>query len=197
MNQDYLWNRTGTDAEIEDLERKLAPFRLKAKEAPRIMPASEAPSRRRFGFRLAFAGLSFASVLVAAFTLLIGGDVLTDPASLSVSLENGPSKIVPVEIPEAPSFSSTSEVREAAVRTKPVERRATPQIDSKPVLPSAEPPSEDQMAKLTKEEREAYDQLLLALSVTTSSLKLVQDKADGNHLADDAPADAEIPERSN
>lgn len=197
MNEDYLWNRTGTDAGIEDLERKLAPFRLKATEAPRAVPVSEAPSRRRFGFRLAFAGLSFASVLAAAFVFLIGGSALTDPGQLSVKMENAPSRVPAVEIPKAPTASAVPEALRTAVNKRPVARRVAKRIEREPIPVSAEVPAEDQMAMLTREEREAYDKLMLALSVTSSSLKLVQAKADGSHLAEDVPADAEIPERSN
>lgn len=197
MNEDYLWNRTGTDAGIEDLERKLAPFRLKAKEAPRAAPAAEPRSRPRFGFRLAFAGLSFATVLVAAFLFLVGGGALSDPGSLSVKVDSAPSEVSAVEIPQAPSVSAIPGTSKRSANSRAVGRRISRTAEPEPVLPKAEAPAEDQMAMLTREEREAYDQLILALSVTTSSLKLVQAKADGSHLAEDSPANAVIPERSN
>ncbi|QQS41092.1 MAG: hypothetical protein IPM63_17280 [Acidobacteriota bacterium] len=197
MNEDYLWDRTGTDAGIEDLERKLAPFRLKTKEAPRAVPAAEPRSRPRFGFRLAFAGLSFASVLVVAFVFFAGGLGSQDPGSLSVRVESAPSTVSAVEIPDAPSVSKAVSFRETAAGSVNRRRRAAAQTEPMPALPAPEQPAEDHLATLTEEEREAYDKLMLALSVTTSSLKLVQDKADGDSLAGRLPADEEVPQRSN
>ncbi|MCO6511528.1 MAG: hypothetical protein J5I65_12120 [Aridibacter famidurans] len=194
MNEDYLWNRTGTDAGIEDLERKLAPFRLQAKEAPRAVPAAEPRSRPRFGFRLAFAGLSFASVLAAAFMFFAVGNGLQDPRPLSVRVESPPSKVSAVEIPDAPSMSSTEKAVRSETPARTFRSRAlkAPLPETVPTIASDPAPPEDHLATLTKEEREAYDQLMLALSVTTSSLKLVQEKADG-----DTYAETEIPARSN
>lgn len=45
---------------------------------------------------------------------------------------------------------------------------------------------EEQLALLTKEERYAYDQLMLALSITSSRLKMVQDKVNGFDTPDDS-----------
>ncbi len=61
MNEDYLWDRSGPpDAEIERLERTLAPLRLGAKPAPRRRPGPVASGRALW--RLAAA----AAVVVAA-----------------------------------------------------------------------------------------------------------------------------------
>ena len=63
------------------------------------------------------------------------------------------------------------------VKTKPIERKV--EIEKLDNLVAANIETKKPTVKLTKEEKYAYDQLMLALSVTSSKLKLVTDKIDG------------------
>lgn len=197
MKEDYLWDRTGSDAGIEDLERTLGTLRFEGTTAPGITQQSEAPAPRRFRFRLAFSGAAFASAVIAASVFFAVYGTLYDARELSVSLENRPTPVEAVEIPDPPAIAAPANVefRTAAVPKSKAERT---RVREKPV-PVSQPaiPAPDQFAMLTAEEREAYDNLMLALSVTTSSLKLVQEKANGDLYAEPGPEDKEIQSRSN
>ncbi len=59
MNGDYLWDRTGSDAEVEQLERLLSPLKSPAGMAAPVLPWRPLPDRRLF--RLAAAALLLAS----------------------------------------------------------------------------------------------------------------------------------------
>src|SRR4028118_1783973 len=57
MKQDYLWDKTGADPEIENLENALAVFRYK-ETAPPALPAKIIPFKKespRRSFRFAYA----------------------------------------------------------------------------------------------------------------------------------------------
>ncbi len=73
MKEDYLWNKTGNDPEIEKLENALKAFRYQ-ETAPPALPAKiipfETKTSRGF-FRLAFAFTAFATVLVDLFRRLV------------------------------------------------------------------------------------------------------------------------------
>ncbi len=70
MKEDYLWDKTGEDAEIERLENALQTFRCQKNVAPalsaKVLPFRKKPSRKIFSFAMAAA----ACIVFAAFSLI-------------------------------------------------------------------------------------------------------------------------------
>jgi hypothetical protein len=199
MKENYLWDKTGGDIEIERLENALKAFRYQ-EIAPPALPAKIIPFEKKSPFR--FFRFSFASAAFAALMFVC----------LSVWLLYSPKKIeVAKDLPEAKKIEVAKDSREtivsqiekkdsdAILAEKPNDlivgkvgkpKRAAKQnvAQVRKVVPTkirqnnliarnveAKKPE----VKLTKEEKYAYDQLMLALSITGSKLKLVSDKVSG------------------
>ncbi len=188
MKEDYLWDKTGNDTEIEKLENILSQFRCKETSTPVIIPEKvltieKTPKRKLFSFSFAFA---FASC--AAFVLVLLG-VWFQVSNRNLENINDLSKSITPEtkivLPEK-SVETVAPI-EAVKTPKPFEkptfikaknstslRRIVPQktifIEQTNKVPKPE------SVKLTEEEQYAYDQLMLALSITSSKLKLVKEK---------------------
>ena len=188
---DYLWDKTGSDPEIEALESQLVAFRSSVKEPPGIAgDVQSAKSVRGFfripiTFKFAMAGACALLVLFAAAGPFRFAFSEVSKTSIDFS---GPARVSAVPIPDAPA---SDDQKYATDRPSPVrtsarrETRRTPRVrpaaarrDTE-IRTSSDLPA-DQLASLTVEERHAYDQLMLALSITSSRLKMVQDIADGN-----------------
>lgn len=169
---EYLWNKTGSDPEIEQLEAALKGLAYRP-TAPPVLPAKKfafTPRPRSF-FRLS---LSFASALVAIAAL--------GPAW--VVLRNEPRVTT-----QQAAVKTDPEPRSAAIPTD----AATPPITAPPNISPVKrqrrhvtaprPPMSNnirpQTLVLTKEEADAYRQLMTALSITSTNLKIVKDKLDG------------------
>ena len=176
MNEEYLWDKTGSDAEIEGLENALMAFRYKPVEPP-ALPAkafslAENPRRNWFklGFAVAFAAAVIA-VVPAVWFLVPNRSVVTetvktvDPVPVVVKNNDDGAKVEALPA-EAPPINIDGAVfRPAAKRLKPL---------------AANSFVKDHPVKLTKEEKYAYGQLMLALSITESKLKIVRDAIAGN-----------------
>jgi hypothetical protein len=192
MKEDYLWDKTGEDAQIEALENALAAFRSIENAPPelpqKVFTVEKAKARRRFfQFGFGFASLAaFATALIIfSFAWLQTGDAEMTAAGevREIDAPHRPGKIagdsfIDTGKPEdfKPPANPSSETRPIAVKIRrpasaPVIRR------SKPEAPSKKSPEPSQT--LTAEEKYAYDQLMLALSITGSKLKIVQDKVKG------------------
>ncbi len=200
MKEDYLWDKTGTDTEIERLENALLTFRFQQTE-PLALPAKivpfEAKSPRGF-FRLSFAFASFAALLIVGFGIWFqfsgrNSDVAkSSPQTISaLTVENSakgilsekPENLIVAKV-ETPKQSaeqkivkikkiSAQTIRQNNLTARNIE--TDKQHDSTALNIAAKKPT----TKFTKQEIYAYDQLMLALSITSSKLKLVQDKVDG------------------
>lgn len=181
MNEDYLWNKTGDDAETKRLEEVLTVFRYQESEAP-ALPVAKAANSKSSVWKLSFA-FSFATCVAAVILLNVwfqnsNGDL--------ASLENSPA--VPAEAGIQPqtesgedrtnvsSFDKDENAHRTTGRNARVRRSVSLIPRKRTVENSADPLN---AAKLTKEEKYAYDQLMLALSITTEKLKIVQDKIHG------------------
>ena len=181
MNDEYLWQKTGEDPEIERLEKALAVFRYRdAVPAAAVTivadkPAAERAWRWRLSFGFAFA--SFAAIVILTMVWLETspegdaniGDVVfvqspTDAQVFAPIVEPGPTpaQAAPGGHPRN-TRGKINRTRAAAYR-RPIKKHAAPK---------------DSIAALTKEERHAYEQLMLALSITGSKLKIVQDTING------------------
>lgn len=183
MKEDYLWDKTGEDFEIEKLENALAVFRYRETDAP-ALPAKIIPFERkapRGFFRLAFA-LSGAATLIAVclpgvWFQLAGGKI--------ESAKNSAETVAPpIEKKDSIESSNGSIAEEAETPKQFVEPKVVK--IRKNIAPTTRPnnltarkiKSKKPAVRLTEEEIYAYDQLMLALSITSSKLRLVKDKVD-------------------
>lgn len=193
-NQDYLWDRTGRDPEIEELEDRLSVFRLGTNGPPLVPSTRPEKAGSRFSLRFAIASLStgIAAVIVAGFVFF--WVLAPDNALEDVALAREPGKVAPNPIPQAPAVVQPvirKTLARVRTRRRPLVRDAVRVVTPK----TFRRPGPEQVAALTSEEKEAYDKLMLALSVTSSSLKLVQDKV--NTLGPESPEEKNIKSRSN
>ncbi len=194
-NEDYLWDKSGSDAEIEHLENALKVFRGRDIEAPAIVPAAElAPyARSEKNSRSIF---SFGIVSFACFALAVFG------LGIFHYFGNGNENAVninPVYVGKAESQITKTKVIEPTVEDEALNTEIRQELPV--ILPTSysknsaakrnlSPPRKIQRAKvkrpkvqileLTEEEKYAYDQLMLALSITSSNLKVVKDKVEGS-----------------
>ncbi len=180
MNEEYLWSKNGGDAEIERIESALKAFRH-VESAPPIVSAvpanaaAQPKARARFTWRLALAFGAGVAVFVSVLGLLVQypeGIALTALRSAGGSFE--------IRYGFEPAEEKKPE-QSAPVRTHatvPRLRFAAASVARRPTVSNRNP--EAASVKLTAEEREAYEQLMLALSITGSKLKLVQDKVNGS-----------------
>ncbi len=195
MNENYLWDKTGDDAEIEKLENVLKVFRYR-ETAPPELPAKTIAfkpnaSRRFFRFSMAFAAcaavlLVFTGIWFKFSTETI--EVAKDSAKPIATRQIAESSKEVVDKKSDDSvIVETNEpaiikVKNSPTTTKSKSFKTTEFADVKHRRKRTETKSvEPQLTavKLTKEEKYAYDQLMLALSFTGSKLKIVKDKVEG------------------
>ena len=178
MKQDYLWDRTGTDAEIESLELLLGGLAFRPAELPEL-PAREiepATTRRGWFFRLSL-GFAAASVSIAALLIAVISMRQDSQPAISVAQETTVAPVpaaLPSPITESGlEYQITSTTPQRKPRPKKRNRREAkslpaPQPRPRPVI------------TLTAEEFDAYRQLMTALSVTGANLNIVRDKINGS-----------------
>lgn len=184
MSEEYLWDKTGSDPEIERLERALRNLAYKEIEPPplpaKVFTLPEARPRWFFGLRMAFA-----TAFVAVLCIGLGAVAL-------VQMRTAPGQILTITQPQdsAPqpvAIRDSEPTIESAVTVPPVSRKdlvsvrqnVTPpkRIAVKTVHKTIRRESE---VKFTNEELYAYNQLMLALTITSSKLKIVNDKVNGS-----------------
>ncbi|MCD9186410.1 MAG: hypothetical protein LUM44_08250 [Pyrinomonadaceae bacterium] len=185
MNEEYLWNKTGEDAETEKLENALKAFRYR-ETAPPVVHAKQAvfeeelPRRRWFPFVFAFA--SSAALILLAFVFLFNfstkqvEEAKTSNEIVTPKLEEKTTAEIPVE-PTKIAPTEKIETAKTNVQPKTVKVRQIVQLTKSATKnPARKTEAKKPFVKLTDEEKYAYDQLMLALSITGSKLKIVQDK---------------------
>ena len=187
MKEDYLWDKTGEDAEIQSLENALKAFRFQESAPPalpqKVFTIEKRPPRRFFRLGFAFAAFAAALVVFSVAWLQIGGDknslaeivVKNDPLNrvAKVAGDSFPDiqELVPAVDRENPPPVLKPKVVRIRQKTAPVGRPAKTVARR----PKTKEPSET----LTAEEKYAYQQLMLALSITGTQLKIVKDKVQG------------------
>lgn len=205
MKQDYLWDKTGTDPEIVELENALAAFRYRETEPPalpaKILPfpaliAEKTPRRFSLGFSLA----ACAAAVLITFGVLFqfsGGETaiendLTQTFSTNKEIQNDlPADAETLTIQNVET-SPQIEVSKRIIkqfentwtnnRTKPIAvkiRQPVSKVSGSNQIFNRNTETENSTVRLTDEEKHAYDQLMLALSITSEKLKIVKDKIDG------------------
>lgn len=185
MNEEYLWNKTGEDAEIESLENALKAFRYR-ETAPPELPSKqlvfeEKPTRRSwFPFIFAF-GSGFAVILFAVILLFNFSTKKVDEAKNDTEIsapktqEKQAEKTIlqiAVEPPKALSEKTIETTKPKIVKV--VESKSSTKVSTKQIARKIE--NKKPSVKLTDEEKFAYDQLMIALSVTSAKLNIVKDK---------------------
>ena len=187
MKEDYLWDKTGKDTEIERLENTLRAFRYQESEPP-ALPAKIIPLEKKpwyTFFRPSFALAGFATLMLVC----LGVWFQSSPAKIEIAKDstevNAPQteKKIPDEIPIQKSDDLI--VEKVAAPNQIVKRnfvkisKIVPAKAHQANLTARNVEAKKPSVKLTKEEKYAYDQLMLALSITGSKLKLVSDKIEG------------------
>jgi hypothetical protein len=207
MKENYLWDKTGEDSEIKRLENALKEFRTENTTAP-LLPAktfvleNNSLSNQKSGFSFKFALAAFAClgliiISVGIFQILnIGNQDLAQNTS-DLTSEESLTKVkssvqppTPVEIkaePVQPVIEKTKFVppRKAKRTIFKASDRVQPKVKSNPVIAqktaqkSINNEPKVKTVKLTKEEKEAYQQLMEALAITGSQMRIVQEKING------------------
>lgn len=196
MKEDYLWDKTGSDPEIEKLETALRVFRCK-ETAPPVLPAKVLPfikkgsPQRSFTFLRAIAAcLALTSISLGVWILIsntkkeIAGNVLQK----SVVEPEFANPIKPASETEPPA-KPKEEVKPTFKKTLYIEQKSSPKslLVSKSGSKNGgrnnstnrKTKNTEKTIRLTEEEKYAYEQLMLALSITSRKLKLVKEKVDG------------------
>jgi hypothetical protein len=180
MNDEYLWNKTGGDAEIEGLENALKAFRYYETADPRIpmqaVPTVEKRTRSIFRLRFTFVFAATAVVVLSgAWFMLPAIDSAISDRAVNAVNEVQLHRLPLAHIPIIDTATENENSQPKAIRAT-VKIRQPDQIKIKPVRAFAKSlPNEHSQVKLTAEEKYAYDQLMLALSITSSKLKIVKD----------------------
>ena len=186
MSEDYLWDKTGKDAEIKRLEDVLKTFRYREAAAPEL-PAkaiSLKKSAPRWSFKLSFAFAAFAvlAIVFAGIRFQLPDDKIEVAAI--------PSEIIAPPMVEQisvqPSFEKPrySIIKTRVMAKKTIElkakkvRKSVTTVENRNDLIAVNSKIKKPTVKLTADEKYAYDQLMLALSITGSKLRLVTDKID-------------------
>jgi len=182
MKEDYLWDKTGEDAEIQGLENALKAFRYTETAPPelpqKVFAVEPVKPRRFFGFRFGFAFAALAAVAVIFFAVWFQLADNKLPVIETVAETTAPTienKIANEEIIKTPDEFAPVKVVET---TPQIRRNTVPNVRPKKAFRQrikVKEPTET----LTAEEKYAYNQLMLALSITGSKLKIVKDKIDG------------------
>jgi hypothetical protein len=184
MKEDYLWDKTGEDAEIQGLENALKAFRY-TETAPPELPAKvfavEKPKRAGFfQFRFAFAALAAVVVILSVVWFQATNNKIPPVESVAeINVPKTVDKIADEEIIQTPE-SAPVENRKPSVKPHVVRvrQRSAPIVNTEKAI-LLETKVKEPAETLTAEEKYAYDQLMLALSITGSKLKIVKDKING------------------
>lgn len=192
MESNYLTDKAGRDTDIERLESLLSQYRYVETEPPalpatNIIEFAKAPRRRRFALIFAAsAGLSF--VLLAGVWLRSGETRVTREVASNIELKTE-EIISATALPKVEPVASAQPA--ASIETKPTApKRYGPKQIARPsyaVYRSARKPVGTIV--LTAEEKYAFDQLMLALAITSSKLKMVREKLDGTEVTQSGVVD--------
>ncbi len=179
MNNDYLWNKTGDDAEIKGLENLLSGLKYQP-TAPSVLPiAIELKSVKAPWWKFSLAVAVPACVLIA----VLAGFWMTRPTPQLQAI-NELKEVQPPVVSQVPVAETEAEPR----KSEPdIAKDTTPKMVTTLFTPEPKKRSKkfavqakfrkkvQKFDTLTSEERFAYDQLMLALTITSSKLKVVSD----------------------
>jgi len=181
MENDYLWDKKGGDAEIEGLESLLSGFKYEPIAPPSLPAAVVISEPTRFPWWKF--SLAFAVPACLLFVVSISFWFLRPGRESRAAIPGDEQRSTPNIIRNEPSAKNERETKvtepdqPVTEPLKPIKTIFAP--GRKPVAPRAvrtgHRKPKQQFETLTSEERFAYDQLKLALSITGSKLKVVSD----------------------
>jgi hypothetical protein len=189
MTEDYLWDKTGEDAEIQGLENALKAFRFQEDAPPeipqKVFTAEKRTPRRFFQFGFAFAAFAAAVVVLSVVWFQVSGSKIQVGETIAETVPpNSDARMVDEQIINAPAVPPPAVVKTAGNappvrgRVIKVRRKSVPIISANKAI-LRETKTKEPAETLTAEERYAFNQLMLALSITGSQLRIVQDKING------------------
>ena len=187
MKEDYLWDKTGESPEIERLENALKVFRYQ-EIAPPALPAKIIPFEKkspRSFFRFSFAAAAFAALMIVCLGVWLQYspkkiEVAKDSAeTVAPQIDKKFSDEILVKKPDDLIVEKVETPKQSVKRNIVKIRKIVPTNVRQNNLIARNVEAKKPAVKLTKEEKFAYDQLMLALSITSSKLKLVSDRIDG------------------
>jgi len=187
MKEDYLWDKTGESPEIERLENALKVFRYQ-EIAPPALPAKIIPFEKkspRSFFRFSFASATFAALMIVCLGVWLQYspkkiEVAKDSAeTVAPQIDKKFSDEILVKKPDDLIVEKVETPKQSVKRNIVKIRKIVPTNVRQNNLIARNVEAKKPAVKLTKEEKFAYDQLMLALSITSSKLKLVSDRIDG------------------
>ena len=193
MNENYLWDKTGNDSEIENLESALQIFRCAETVAP-ALPAKTIRFKlknRRNIFRPGFAFAACAILIVVGagvWSLFSNNALKTDTDSAEVIAPQNSAPVIEQPIIENSIDLAVKKIKALPVKAVELSNQSPPKqkilktrknvseadLKNKIIVRKAAPT--ETVAQLSDEEKYAYNQLMLALSITSSKLKIVKDK---------------------
>jgi hypothetical protein len=199
MKNDYLWDKTGEDPEIERLENALQAYRYKETMPPalpaKVIPFKKESPRKVFPFALATAAcLAFGVIALGIWFQILRNniEVKKDLAETTKpQIDKATSDILPDKKPDDLAVKESVIKDDSKMRKVERLKQSPPQkilkirktVQSPAVRLQENKPQNIKHSKpdvrLTKEEQYAYNQLMIALSFTSSKLKLVKDKVEG------------------
>ena len=179
MNDEYLWEKRGESSEIERLEDLLAVYRYEETGPPplpalNIVSAEKKTSPWRIYFQFAFGAAAVAVILFAVWF----GFATRRPESNAI-VETGRPRIME-SVPTSPTTpdtpldatSDTGRPVRVVARVKRQMHRLRTRRNETAAFVAANKPVQP---RLTKEEKYAYSQLLLALSIAGAKFQQAQD----------------------
>jgi hypothetical protein len=193
MENDYLWNKTGNDAEVERLEGLLSEFRFDERNMNELRTLAlgfkKSAPRRKFVLSFAFAVLASLLIISFGFWALYSPDeqaivssvnnpeIAAEPIALTDSLNTD----------EVPNIVATKNIEKVLKRSLRKQAATKPLVSSEKIRHENLTPEATKKIILTDDERFAYNQLMLALSITSAKLNLVKSKVEGVDQEENTP----------
>jgi hypothetical protein len=179
MKDDYLWDKTGDDPDVKELEDVMAEFRYEQTPPPpfqaQIVTLVEKEPRLKWSFALAFAAAAVVVTFLGVW-LQMSGDKTAPAQNLARNIAPPPKQTVPDGLPIERPIEMPEAVAPRQATLKSGSRDLSGRRETRPAAKVIA--REKRTVTLTAEERYAYDQLMLALSITGSKLKVVHDTID-------------------
>ncbi len=182
---DYLWDRSGEEADIEALEESLKQFRCGKLDDSRP-PLPEASTRRPLTAIFRFAMIPASAVLAVASIWLFYApqtDVTLKRETSRETVQRQPADVFkPVSTQKTADnpLAGTSRAERKIVRKRnPLKIFKRKRPVRRQVGTTTRAVREKGVPAITEEEEQAYNVLMKALLITSSKLKLVKEKVDG------------------
>ena len=177
MKHDYLWDKTGSDPDIERLEELLSGFRYKgeAETASNVIEFPSRPGRSMRPWIFAMAACVAISAISVGFWITRSGSGEMPGAPVGGVTQDIVSS--PILETAASAVSDASEIAGSAPKYARAAKKPRSSMPRKATVALKRPRPDNTI--LTREERYAYNQLILALTIASSKLQVVRDSVNG------------------